>query len=93
MLPPPRTTNCFERWIVGPPGRGVNESGNAGALRGGPGGGSLLAGVQGGGAPCRGVQGGGAPLHLRRLIALPSDELPLPIADACDAIPPWKFYA
>jgi len=26
------------------------------------------------------VQGGGAPLHLRRLIALPSDVLPLPIA-------------
>jgi hypothetical protein len=60
---------------------------------GGAGGGAPCPGVQGGGAPCRGVQGGGAPLHLRRLIALPLDELTLPIADACDAIPPWKFYA
>ena len=76
-----------------PPGRGVNEMGNAAALHGGPGGGSPLAGVQGAEPLARGVQGGGAPLHLRRLIALPLDELPLPIADACDAIPPWKFYA
>jgi len=61
VLPPPRTTNCFERWIVGPPGRGVNESGNAGALRGGPGGGSLLAGVQGAEPLARGCRGAEPP--------------------------------